>query len=551
MVRGFSRKKRDRRYNGTVTPIAMPKTTFADIASPKLNPSDHLSRMETRFATESARKALVEKRFGQSIEKEMTEEEIKKDRSRRELASIFESDTALLPVCQSPPKFRLHTPAKSTRPETSKPSSKLSSPVAAKSRVRKSPASSHASSRASSRASSPVAKRRRTFKPAASKIDSASETASETSTCTAKSAPRKTFARYGRRRLKERQDSGSISDMRRRALSLKTQSDQLLDLLQKKRRRNLPTLLSTVRELLETGADANARTSDGRFALLLSLDMDDIDPDAEVCRLLLQHNANANVCNNIDSALDQALVQSNVAAVRHLLSHGGLPNVMPATVLETRPSLIRFARCHDAGEEYDEATESLESLALRCLNTALWESVQNNDAKFARALLHHGACVDFVDTESGETPLYNAVRQNCDSALVSLLLEYGADVNRVPLCDGDDTESDDFVPLNAPMLCHACVRSSANAERVCLLLLQCACDVQARLHDDTCDSTLRHDCFSGSICGSLWCVCVCVSVLSVADFVLRNCVSSKVIKHVRSLLENANSGAGTDRTNAH
>ena len=216
-----------------------------------------------------------------------------------------------------------------------------------------------------------------------------------------------------------------------------------------------------VRLLLEHGANVHHRLYNGNTILIEAMedtgdeadDDDDEDDDDEdsnnngnndgsyitTVRLLLEHGAEVNaVGQQGEFALRQAAMHTSPACVKMLLDRGADPNM--ATV--KGETALMMAASHDGGN-----TESVKLLLQRGANanaadlkngrTALhWAMIGSTHIELVRLLLKHGADVNLAD-KKGDTPLMYAAsadRAEKDIGIIEsvrLLLRQGADASRV------------------------------------------------------------------------------------------------------------------------
>ena len=208
-----------------------------------------------------------------------------------------------------------------------------------------------------------------------------------------------------------------------------------------------------VRLLLEHGANVHHRLYNGNTILIEAMedtgdeedDEDDDEDDNEdgsyitTVRLLLEHGAEVNaVGQQGEFALRQAAMHTSPACVKMLLDRGADPNM--ATV--KGETALMMAASHDGGN-----TESVKLLLQHGANanavdlengrTALhWAMIGSTDIELVRLLLKHGADINLAD-KKGDTPLmYAASAERADQdknivAIVRLLMKQGADATRV------------------------------------------------------------------------------------------------------------------------
>ena len=158
--------------------------------------------------------------------------------------------------------------------------------------------------------------------------------------------------------------------------------------------------ITTVRLLLEHGADVNAVGQHGEFALRMA-PMHKVT----VCvKMLLEHGADPNMATvKGETALHTAAEYCNTESVKLLLQHGANAN---AANLENGKTALH------------------------------WAMIGSTDIELVRLLLKHGADINLAD-KKGDTPLmYAASAERADQdknivAIVRLLMKQGADASRV------------------------------------------------------------------------------------------------------------------------
>ena len=181
---------------------------------------------------------------------------------------------------------------------------------------------------------------------------------------------------------------------------------------------------TTVRTLLQTGADVNAAQVDGTTALHWVAYHD----DTETAALLVQAGANVNAVNRYGvPPLVQACTNGNAAIVKLLLEAGANAN---ATMKGGETVLMLAARSGNA--------EAVKALLARGANpnarerlgqTALMWAAAGGHTAAVRALLEAGADIR-ATIDSGFTPYFFAVREG-HLDVVRAFLAAGADVNKM------------------------------------------------------------------------------------------------------------------------
>jgi ankyrin repeat protein len=148
--------------------------------------------------------------------------------------------------------------------------------------------------------------------------------------------------------------------------------------------------MTTVRSLLEQGADVNAPGTDGTTALHWVVRVDDV----ETAQLLIRAGADPTQTN--------------------------LYGATPIQLASLNGSVAMIGLLLDAGADVNSVDPTGE--------TALMTAVRSGNPDAVKLLLDRGATVDARDPEFQQTALMFAVREN-HPAVVRLLIEHGADVN--------------------------------------------------------------------------------------------------------------------------
>ena len=167
--------------------------------------------------------------------------------------------------------------------------------------------------------------------------------------------------------------------------------------------------VAVLRRLLGAGANVNAASAQGQTALMAIARTSNL----EAARLLIGRGANVNAAEKTrgQTALMWAAAQSQGAMVRELIAHGA--NVNATTFINESQRQV-------SGEpraQYRPAGGY----------TALMFAARQGCLECARALIEHGAKLDYLDPE-GVTPLILAVNNfNFDTA--AYLLSQGANPN--------------------------------------------------------------------------------------------------------------------------
>ena len=203
---------------------------------------------------------------------------------------------------------------------------------------------------------------------------------------------------------------------------------------------------AVVRQLIDSGANANASNDVGATALMWAVD----DPDKVL--LLLEHGADANATSaENQTPLTIALAsKAPVAVVNLLLDHGANADVksyrgrnpfvaaggdeaLLRTLLQHGVDIARLSaglsRALDAG---CEACIQLliKSASKPALNSGLFQAAGGRDARTLKMLLDRGADANFADSGLGLTTLmYAAISEGAPLENSKTLIERDAEVN--------------------------------------------------------------------------------------------------------------------------
>jgi ankyrin repeat protein len=171
----------------------------------------------------------------------------------------------------------------------------------------------------------------------------------------------------------------------------------------------------TVRLLIASGADVNARNSGGMTALMVAAFGGYVDP----VRALLASKADPNAKDNqARTALMAAVTNGDAAAVEALVASGADVNAADAG----GGVVLTYAAAAGAAD----AIELLQKRGAKATARDLMLAATNCSTPSVRVLLASGLKPDIV--VDGSTPLLAAAGENCVDT-VAFLLDRGADVN--------------------------------------------------------------------------------------------------------------------------
>jgi ankyrin repeat protein len=201
-----------------------------------------------------------------------------------------------------------------------------------------------------------------------------------------------------------------------------------------------------VRQLIETGANANAPNDVGATALMWAID----DPDKTL--LLLEHGADPNATSaENQTPLTIALASKAPAAVvKLLLDHGANADVKsnrarnPFAAAGGDEAVLRTLVEHGVdvtrlSPGFSSALEAgcgacvnllIKAVSKPALNSGLFQAAGSRDAHTLKMLLDRGADAKFADAGLGLTALmYAAISEGAPVESVKTLIERGAEVN--------------------------------------------------------------------------------------------------------------------------
>jgi len=203
---------------------------------------------------------------------------------------------------------------------------------------------------------------------------------------------------------------------------------------------------AVVRQLIDSGANANASNDVGATALMWAID----DPDKVL--LLLEHGADANATSaENQTPLTIALASKAPAAVVNLLlDHGANADVKsyrgrnPFVAAGGDEALLRTLLQHGVdiarlsgglSQALDAGCEACIQLLIKsaskpALNSGLFQAAGGRDARTLKILLDRGADANFADSGLGLTTLmYAAISEGAPLENSKTLIERDAEVN--------------------------------------------------------------------------------------------------------------------------
>jgi len=189
--------------------------------------------------------------------------------------------------------------------------------------------------------------------------------------------------------------------------------------------------------LIECGADVDAENSFGNTPLSIAAG----NNSQHTFALLLQHRASID-----ESVLEACMFRNDASCLRIALDQG--PHIEDEAVV----NLLMQAKYHDAIKPAELLIESgidvnaIDASGYSALGRLTLGDTSDTDIALATLLLENGAQVDLgnlePDGDPGSSPLHLAAGSG-SSELISLLLEYGADVNYVCRYDTALDEAND------------------------------------------------------------------------------------------------------------
>ena len=192
----------------------------------------------------------------------------------------------------------------------------------------------------------------------------------------------------------------------------------------------------SVRELLDHGANVNAKDSQGQTPLHQALSTGSFIEDAgfEVVQLLLERGADANTREGHEFPLHLASYNQHLGSVRVLLDHGANVNAKDSQGQTPLHQALTGSFIEDAsfGVVQLLLERGADANTREGHESPLHLASYNQDLESVRALLDSGANVDAKDSQ-GRTPLHQALagsfNEDADFGVVRLLVEHGASVN--------------------------------------------------------------------------------------------------------------------------
>lgn len=173
---------------------------------------------------------------------------------------------------------------------------------------------------------------------------------------------------------------------------------------------------TAAKESLKHGANANAKSSDGRTALLIAIDKG----QNEIAKALIESGA------NLDTALNRSVAAGNVELANLLLEKGVSPNspiknpntYSPLMTAAEKANLRLMQILIDKGADVNQKnTEGVTSLEM---------AAASGNAEAVKLLIDKGAN---AKQEAGGKALLSAVSDNDSPDIIKLLLDAGAGIN--------------------------------------------------------------------------------------------------------------------------
>ncbi|EFA82137.1 Preprotein translocase secA subunit [Heterostelium album PN500] len=182
---------------------------------------------------------------------------------------------------------------------------------------------------------------------------------------------------------------------------------------------------STVKVLLEFGADPNTESNNMMFPLLSSI----LECHSDIANLLVNYCKLDKQWQEGDTALHVALTTGQMDVAINLLSRGASTNIARKSDLFTVVEVVSQLALNDIIKEIPLVKDRL----LPSQGTALHVAVENNSFEIVQFLLSQGWSAS-IQQLNGNTPLILAL-DKCYSEIANLLLSHGGDhcnVNPLP-----------------------------------------------------------------------------------------------------------------------